>query len=132
DVANAVFDGTDAVMLSGESAMGRYPVESVLTIDGIVRFAETAANDNRDVAGRLAGAQTGSFGRALAEAAMFAAQELHARMIVVLTEPGAMARHVAALRPVQRIVPLTSIERRCRQLAGVWGVEPHVVRFAHT
>jgi pyruvate kinase len=108
DVANAVLDGTDAVMLSGETAVGRYPLEAVQTMDSLVRFTEASRVPDRGLAKRCIGVQTGSFGRALAKAAVSAAAEVSATKIVVFTEHGRMARHVAALRPRQRIIALGS------------------------
>ena len=129
DVANAIFDGTDAVMLSGETATGNYPVESVKTMDRIVRFSEASLPPGRSLVERFIGSQTGSAGRALAEAALFAAQEIKARTILVFSERGEMARHVASLRPVQRIATLTHVECTYRQLAALWGVEPYFDEF---
>ena len=124
DVANAIFDGTDAVMLSNETAVGEFPVEAVATMDRIVRYAESSRTYDWESIGQLFGSQTGSTGRALAEAALFAAREIDARTIVVFTEGGHMASHVSSLRPQQRIVALTPSERVRSQLAMVWGVEP--------
>jgi pyruvate kinase len=129
DVANAVLDGTDAVMLSNETAVGRYPIESVATMDRIVRFTEEARPRDRSFFERALDVRTGSFGRALAEAAVFAADEVDAKLIVVFTEGGGMPRHIAAMRPRQRIVALTSTGFTYRHLAAVWGVEPFRVDF---
>jgi len=129
DVANAVLDGTDAVMLSNETAVGRYPVETVATMDRIVRFTEQARPEDRTFVEHALDVRTGSFGRAIAEAAVFAADEVDAKTIVVFTEGGGMPRHVAAMRPRQKIVALTSTGATYRQLAAVWGVEPYRVDF---
>jgi pyruvate kinase len=129
DVANAVLDGTDAVMLSNETAVGRYPIESVATMDRIVRFTEEARPLDRSFFERALDVRTGSFGRAIAEAAVFAADEVDAKIIVVFTEGGGMPRHIAAMRPRQRIAALTSTGCTYRQLAAVWGVEPYRVDF---
>lgn len=134
DVANAILDGSDAVMLSEETAIGRFPVESVTMMDRIIRSAEQMylADDVRNSPGaapiiwRLAlGRQSGSVGRAIAEAAVFAAEEIGSRLIVVFTQSGHMARRVAALRPRQRIIALTPMEESYGQLAITWGVEPY-------
>lgn len=129
DVANAIFDGTDAVMLSGETAVGRYPVESIQTMDRIARVAEASDVAPQPPPGRVAGVQSGTFARAAAEASVLAAEEIGARAIVVLTESGAMARHIAGLRPIQRLIAFAPDEQACRQLAPVWGVEAHPVSF---
>ncbi len=130
DVANAIFDGTDAVMLSGETAVGRFPVESIQTMDRIARVAEESDVAPQPTPGRFAGVQSGSFARAAAEASVLAAEEIGARAIVVLTEHGSMAKHIAGLRPAQRLIAFAPNERACRQLAPVWGVEAHPMSFA--
>ncbi|HMG34295.1 MAG TPA: pyruvate kinase [Blastocatellia bacterium] len=123
DVANAVLDGSDAVMLSGESAIGKYPVESVATMNRIVCSAEQIPSDL--AADSQYQMRSGSEGRAIAEAASYAARELSARLIVVVTRSGEMARLIAALRPEQRIIALTPLESTRVRLAVRWGVEPY-------
>jgi len=129
DVANAILDGSDAVMLSGETAIGAFPVDAVAMMDRIVRAAERSPLMRPRLAETVSGGHSGSSGRAIAEAAAFAAEELGARLIVVFTERGRMARHLAALRPAQRILALTQSETTQRQLALVWGVEPRRFDF---
>lgn len=132
DVANAIFDGTDAVMLSGETAAGRFPVESIQTMDRIARMAEESDVAPQPTPGRYAGVQSGTFARAAAEASVLAAEEIGARAIIVLTEGGSMAKHIAGLRPAQRLIALAPSEAACRQLAPVWGVEARPLRFAES
>ncbi|HST54066.1 MAG TPA: pyruvate kinase [Pyrinomonadaceae bacterium] len=123
DVANAVWDGTDAVMLSAETAAGKYPVAAVATMARIIEAAEagkpTALRDRR----RFAGRQSGRVSRALCEAAWFAAEEIDARNIAVITESGLMARRLSSLRPAQRIVAFTPERAVYDSLSLVWGVE---------
>ncbi len=128
DVANAVLDGSDAVMLSGETAVGRYPVETVRTMDKIIRATEEM-NAPSIMAFRqtMFGRHSGSVGRAISEAAMFAAEEVGSKAIVVITQSGHMARRMAALRPRQRVIALTTVAESCRQLAVTWGVEPYLL-----
>jgi pyruvate kinase len=71
----------------------------------------------------MRGRKSGSYGRAIAEAATFAAEEIGCRLIVVITESGHMARRIAALRPRQRIIALTPSDKTRRQLALLWGTE---------
>jgi pyruvate kinase len=127
DVANAILDGSDAVMLSGESAIGRYPVESVATMDRIIRATEgmSASPEIAKLQQTMYGTSSGSVGRAIAEAASFAAQEIDAGLIVVITQAGEMGRQIASLRPSQRIIALTPIEQTRRRLAARWGIEPY-------
>jgi pyruvate kinase len=128
DVANAILDGTDAVMLSAETATGKYPVDSVATMARITSYTES--NCSFDLARDLIhGQQKGTEGRAIAEAAIYAAQELQTKFIVVFSKSGTMARHLAALRPTQRIVALTPSARTRNSLAAVWGIEPYLLDF---
>jgi pyruvate kinase len=123
DVANAVWDGTDCLMLSNETAMGQYPALSVATMARIIETAEMGRRGSLHAREMLAGRQSGRFSRALSEAAAFAAEEMNAKTIVVFTESGLMARRLATIRPDQRIIALTpSEEVRC-ELSLVWGIE---------
>jgi pyruvate kinase len=126
DVANAVWDGTDAVMLSAETAAGKYPVLSVATMARIIDSAESGKPTSTNDITRMAGQQSGRVSRALCEAAAFAAEEVGARTTAVITASGLMARRLSTLRPSQRIVALTPDRRVRDELSLVWGVETHV------
>jgi pyruvate kinase len=126
DVANAVWDGTDAVMLSAETAAGKYPVLSVATMARIIESAETGKPPSGFNVTQIAGRQSGRVSRALCEAAAFAAEEIAARTIAVITASGLMARRLSNLRPAQRIIALTPDRRVRDELSLVWGVETHV------
>ena len=126
DVANAVWDGTDAVMLSAETAAGKYPVLSVATMARIIESAETGKPPGGFNVTQIAGRQSGRVSRALCEAAAFAAEEIAARTIAVITASGLMARRLSNLRPLQRIIALTPDRRVRDELSLVWGVETHV------
>ena len=128
DVANAILDGTDAVMLSAETAVGDYPVAAVETMARIISYTE--ANNTNDRAREIIrGHQKGTEGRAIAEAAIFAAQELRTKLIVVFSKSGMMARHLAALRPAQRVIAFTPQPQTVAALAAVWGLEPYLLDF---
>jgi pyruvate kinase len=119
DVANAIFDGTDAVMLSGETAVGEYPVEAVRYMDRIARAAEANA-----LAGDAASLLPDDPDTPLTIAVCMLAAEMRADAIIVPTLSGRTARLIARCRPAAAIiapVPLPSIRRR---LAMVWGVSP--------
>lgn len=124
DVANAIWDGTDAVMLSSETATGAYPV---LTVQTMVRIIETAEQNRESLLHSRANwhnEQTESFRRALCEAAISAATEMRTvNTIAVYTASGQMARSLAALRPYQRIVALTPLKSVANELSAIWGIE---------
>jgi len=122
DVANAILDGTDAVMLSGETAIGRYPVRAVEMISRIIMEAEAAAR-KRDVAPE--GAVTPA--SVVTRAACDAVQALKARAIVAFTQSGLTARFVARNRPAVPILAYTHDERILKQMALYWGVTPQLL-----
>jgi pyruvate kinase len=130
DVANAIIDGTDAVMLSAETAVGDYPVAAVETMARIISFTEESCaaqlDRTREVIHLL---QKGTEGRAIAEAAVYAAQEIQAPLILVFSKSGTMARHLAALRPTTRVIAFTPHERSRNSLSAVWGLEPRLLDF---
>lgn len=132
DVANAVWDGTDALMLSNETASGLYPVPAVQTMCRIIESAESGREISPDNFTTWAGRQSGRVSRALCEAAAYAAEEMGTRVTAVLTESGLMARRLSALRPGQRIVALTNSEEVRNELALIWGVESLIVPHADT
>ncbi|MDX2039996.1 MAG: pyruvate kinase [Acidobacteriota bacterium] len=129
DVANAILDGTDAAMLSAETAAGNYPVAAVETMARIISFTESNCHQGNRSRELIHGSQKGTEGRAIAEAAIYAAQELNAKLIVVFSKSGTMARHLAALRPSQRIIAFTPHEKTYNSLAAVWGLEASLLDF---
>jgi pyruvate kinase len=129
DVANAILDGTDAAMLSAETASGSYPVAAVETMARIISFTEINCQQDKRWRDLIHGSQKGTEGRAIAEAAIYAAQELNAKLIVVFSKSGTMARHLAALRPSQRIIAFTPHEKTYNSLAAVWGLEVSLLDF---
>jgi len=132
DVANAVWDGTDALMLSNETASGHYPVPAVETMCRIIESAESGKEISPDKFTQWSGRQSGRVSRALCEAAAYAAEEMGTSVTAVLTESGLMARRLSALRPGQRIVALTNSEEVRNELALIWGVESLLVPHAQT
>jgi pyruvate kinase len=132
DVANAVWDGTDALMLSNETASGLYPGLAVETMCRIIESAEAGREPAPDKITKWAGRQSGRVSRALCEAAAFAAEEMRTRVTAVLTESGLMARRLSALRPEQRIIALTNSPEVQNELALIWGVETLIVPHAET
>ncbi|HEX9016222.1 MAG TPA: pyruvate kinase [Chloroflexota bacterium] len=123
DVANAILDGTDATMLSGETAAGLYPVEAVATM---ARIAETtdAALPYASLVRETSATPPRNTADAIGQAACEMSFELGARAIVAFTESGYTARTVAKHRPPCRLVAATPSETTLRRLALIWGVEP--------
>lgn len=118
DVATAIFEGADAVMLSAETAVGQYPVEVIRLMDRIARAAE----ESRISPTGSAGVHGADVGRAVSAAVVRLAEDLDLAAIVVATESGATARAVAAHRPRVPVIAVTPLERTARRLAAVWGV----------
>jgi pyruvate kinase len=121
DVANAILDGTSAVMLSGETAVGEYPVEAVAYMDRIARAIEPSMGYRHETP---QAAQNPTIGSAMSNAACDIAEALRAKAILVPTFSGATASAVARLRPRRPIVALTHIDWARRQMALEWGVTP--------
>ncbi len=125
DVANAILDGTDAVMLSGESAVGLHPVEAVETMARIAAYTEEhGLSDIRTRAAELHGRAGTAITRSLTRVAASVAEELGCKLILAFTESGLTARLVAGRRPQVPVVAVTHDERVYRQLALWWGVFP--------
>ena len=132
DVANAVWDGTDCVMLSNETATGIYPVQSVTMMARIIESAEAGKEPKPDEAARWLGKQSGRVSRALSEAAAFAADEMGTRVTAVFTASGLMARRLSSLRHDQRIIALTHRPEVLSELALIWAVEPLLISHAQS
>ncbi len=119
DVANAIFDGTDAIMLSGESASGKYPIESVKMMGRIATAAEGSVD--YDV---LHKHHTPSSAHAIAHAACAMAVDMKAKAIAAFTKTGSTARLISQFRPPTPIIALTQHQHVYRQIALCWGVIP--------
>jgi pyruvate kinase len=130
DVANAVLDGTDAVMLSGETASGAHPVESVRTMVRIIREIEQSTYYRQNIEPPVVELQV--YANAIALAAVAAAKVLHVKTIAVLTDSGGIARLMSEYRPEAGIVALTRNDVTFRRLALIWGVTPILVDTAAT
>jgi pyruvate kinase len=130
DVANAVFDGTDAVMLSGETAAGEYPVETVKMMDRIIRQAEAGF----DTWGHIQDVKCTAHDDAVAvtRAARELASDQDVAAVAVFTRMGRSALLMAKSRPHVPILAFTPEMRTYQRLSLSWGVEPHIVPFVHT
>ncbi|MCG1163912.1 pyruvate kinase [Staphylococcus epidermidis] len=125
DVANAIYDGTDAVMLSGETAAGQYPEEAVKTMRNIAVSAEAAQDYKKLLSDRTKLVET-SLVNAIGVSVAHTALNLNVKAIVAATESGSTARTISKYRPHSDIIALTPSEKTARQCAIVWGVNPVV------
>jgi pyruvate kinase len=124
DVANAILDGTSAVMLSGETAVGEYPVEAVAYMDRIALAVEPSIDYRHELPEAN---ENPTIGQAMSNAACDLAEALQAKAILVPTFTGRTANAVARLRPHRPIVALTHVDWAMRQLALEWGVTPLLI-----
>jgi pyruvate kinase len=126
DVANAVFDGSDALMLSAETASGAYPLEAVQMMDRIIREAEASnAHILRPHPAQFNIAETAS------ELICHASEELDMKVIAVFTETGFTARLVSKHRPLRPIIAFSTIQETRRRLSLNWGVFPRTISKVH-
>ena len=131
DVANAIYDGTSAIMLSGETAAGAYPVEALRTMSAI---AERTENEVHYRDNRLVDTHSGqiSVSDATAHAACLTARDVNATAIVTVSESGNTARLLSKYRPAPPIIACVMNEQVQRQLAISWGITPLMMPLAHS
>ncbi|MGA9523225.1 MAG: pyruvate kinase [Myxococcaceae bacterium] len=127
DVANAIYDGADAVMLSGESASGRYPLESVQMMDRIVLAAESSMRVSGFQSAREPATLPAPFPDVIAAIARTAAREAGASLIAAFTLSGTTARLLSHYRPSVPIVAFSPNQEVRRKLALIWGVVPRIL-----
>jgi len=125
DVANAILDATDAVMLSGETASGQYPVEAVKTMARIIAEVESSAYYHANLV--TPNIKLSVSTNAIAHAAVTAAKAMNLRTICVVSESGGAARLVSDYRPEAQLICCTQNEVSYRRLALVWGVTPVLI-----
>ena len=131
DVANAIYDGTSAIMLSGETAAGAYPVEALKTMSAI---AERTEQEGFHLRGRTMDSNPGkiSVSDATAHAACLTARDVNAAAIVTVSESGTTARLLSKYRPQQPIIACVMDEQVQRQLSISWGITPLMMSLAHS
>jgi pyruvate kinase len=131
DVANAIFDGTDAVMLSAESASGNYPVQAVQMMDRIVCEAESHFTEWGKELDAIKGFDTND-AASMARAAQVLANDKNVTAVACFTTQGQTAWLMSKIRPKAPILAFTPDQGTYRRLAFLWGVKPHLVPYAHT
>ncbi|EWG10509.1 pyruvate kinase [Cytobacillus firmus] len=131
DVANAIFDGTDAIMLSGETAAGSYPVEAVQTMHNIASRAESAL-DHKEILSNRSKDNEHNITDAIGESVAHTALNLDVNAIITPTESGHTARMISKYRPKAPIVAVTSNDYVSRRLSLTWGVYPQIGQKAST
>ena len=132
DVANAIYDGTSAIMLSGETAAGAYPVEALKTMAQIAERTEADAHYQSHRLSRMQMTGTTSVSDATAHAACLTAQDVNASAIVTVSESGNTARLLSKYRPDQPIIAFVMRPQVQRQLALSWGITPLLMPLAHS
>lgn len=129
DVANAVINQVDAVMLSAETALGKYPVEVVKVMREIILSAESTSENHRKIDFEWKNLQLENLHtNAIAYSAALLAAEINSQIIIVATSSGKTARQLSSFRPHARILAATEDEGTCKQLNLVWGVTPMAVK----
>ncbi|MCX5799600.1 MAG: pyruvate kinase [Proteobacteria bacterium] len=132
DVANAVIDGTDALMLSGETSAGKYPIEAVKVMDRIIVYTESSMppsiSKRRGIDKIGFTDEASGFPEAVAQAASRAAEDVGAKWIVAFTRSGFTARLISKFRPRTPVIAFSPDEKVVRQMSMYWGVIPHLVR----
>ncbi|MGA5691131.1 pyruvate kinase [Cytobacillus pseudoceanisediminis] len=131
DVANAIFDGTDAIMLSGETAAGSYPVEAVQTMHNIASRAESAL-DHKEILSNRSKDNEHNITDAIGQSVAHTALNLDVNAIITPTESGHTARMISKYRPKAPIVAVTSNDYVSRRLSLTWGVYPQIGQKAST
>jgi pyruvate kinase len=130
DIANSIFDGSDALMVTGETAIGMHPVEVIKVLKKVI--LETEKTINFDTVRQPIG-QNKSIANAISHATCQVAQDLAVECIVTMTHSGSTARMISRYRPNGRVVALTPIRITCRRLAIVWGISPFkIIEYKNT
>ena len=125
DIANSILDGADALMVTGETAIGKHPKKVIKVLGGVIRETESAINYHSNF--EMSTDKTINTARAISHAACSVASDQGINILVTMTHSGSTARMAARYRPAARIVAMTPFKKTCRQLAIVWGVSPVLV-----
>ena len=130
DIANSIFDGSDALMVTGETAIGMHPVEVIKVLKKVI--LETEKTINFDLVRQPIG-QNKKTADAISHATCQVAQDVAVECIVTMTHSGSTARMISRYRPNGRVIALTPIRKTCRRLAIVWGISPfRIIEYKNT
>lgn len=128
DVANAIYDGTSAIMLSGETAAGKFPVEAVKTMSSIAKTTEKDIDYKNQLHERESSYDTDlNITNAISHATVTTAHDINAKAIITVTKSGTTARRISKFRPSCPIIGGTTSEIVCRQMNLSWGVTPMII-----
>lgn len=127
DVANAIYDGTSAIMLSGETAAGAFPIDTVKTMALIAETTEKNIDYKHQFSNNSKSDSNDSIADAIAHATVTTAHDLNAKAIITVTKGGGTARLISKYRPQAMIIGCTTSEKVCRQLNMSWGITPYVI-----
>jgi len=126
DIANAILDGADALMVTGETAMGEFPEKVIEVLNRVIEETESAINYQDHYIAR--GKRHLNTAQAISHAACSVAYDQNIKILITMTHSGSTARMVSRYRPAAQIIAMTPIEEICRQLSIVWGITPFVVK----
>ena len=126
DIANAILDGADALMVTGETAMGEFPEKVIEVLNRVIEETESAINYQDHYIAR--GKRHLNTAQAISHAACSVAYDQNIKILITMTHSGSTARMVSRYRPAARIIAMTPIEEISRQLSIVWGITPFVVK----
>ena len=125
DIANSILDGADALMVTGETAIGNHPKKVIKVLKGVIKETESAINYQRNI--EIPTSKTTNTAMAISQAACSVATHQNIDVLVTMTHSGSTARMAARYRSAARIVAMTPSKKICRQLSIVWGVSPILV-----
>jgi pyruvate kinase len=127
DIANAVFDGADAVMLSGETSVGEHPIATVAMMGRIIHEAEKSIFHDLDRPAEESGIASPNFYHAIAHTASYACRKAKVRALVVFSNSGSMAQRLSKLKPSRPLIVLTPSRDVFNMMGLMWGVTPLII-----
>ena len=130
DIANAILDGADALMVTGETAVGKHPVKVIKVLSRVIAESENSINYKTFI--KDIGKKKLNTAQSISHAACSVATKQGIKKIITMTHSGSTARMVSRYRPGAEIIAMTPFKETCRQLGIIWGVRPLLVRDYNT